>query len=99
MQYRAYTPELKTETLKHIGTPLVKYMYGFSNAFGIVVTLTAVNDVSKLRSSSVTINVPVRSAGNIWDKTCTLFSFVARNHVYFSFFNVHYIFRRYFSFR
>ena len=65
MQYRAFNPELKTETLKHMGTPLVKYMYGFSNAFGIVVTLTAVNDVSKLKSSPVAINVPVRSAGNI----------------------------------
>ena len=65
MQYRAFSPELKTETLKHMGTPLVKYMYGFSNAFGIVVTLTAVNDVSKLKSSPVSVNVPVQSAGNI----------------------------------
>ena len=92
MQYRAYTPELKTETLKHIGTPLVKYMYGFSNAFGIVVTLTAVNDVSKLKSSSVAINVPVQNAGNIWYIICTLFSLVERNHVYFILFTVLLIF-------
>ena len=65
VQYKAYIPDPTTMTLMHTGTPLIKYMYGLGSAFGIVVTLAAVNTVAELRSTLVTINVPVRSAGNL----------------------------------
>ena len=63
MQYKAYTPVETTKTLLHKGTPLIKYILGLSNAYGIFVTLTAVNTVANLRSAPITIHVPVRNAG------------------------------------
>ncbi len=61
--YRAFTPDVATVTLLHLGTPLVKYVYGLSDAFGIVVSMVTRNDAAALRSAPSVINVPPRNAG------------------------------------